>query len=204
LIACPLSKGPLMSHAVAPEIHEAIQHYIKLGATDYHFGPGRLTLHYPSGEEALRLPMFSADPAKNKAQARLVLEELAWNEFRKLAGKIVLVTTLYGNDHDRSYEMRFDAPIRVKISPSTHPEDITRWTDPEYLAPAWDVILVDTHVAEAEALQWPWIYGTSRSLSGATQASDIIREESLRERIQRFASTIGLTKPRAPELLVRL
>lgn len=193
-----------MNHTVDPSIHEAIQHYIKLGATDYRVGPGRLTLHYRNGDEALRLPMFSADPAKNKAQARLVLEELAWNEYLRLAGKVVLVTTLYGNDEGRSYEMRFDAPIRVRISPSTHPEDIERWTDSEYLDPAWDVTLVDTHVSEAAALTWPWIYGTSRSLSGTTEPADMIREESFREGLQRFASNLGLSRPRAPKLLMRL
>ncbi len=193
-----------MTYNIDPAIHEAIQHTIRQGATDYRIGPGRLTLHYRSGEEALRLPMFSADPATNKAHARLVLEELAWDEYRKFQGKIVLVTTLYGNEHDRSYEMRFDAPVRVKISPSTHPEDIIRWTDAEYLDPAWDVTVVDTHVTEVTALKWPWIYGTSRSLSGETQPGDMIREESLTERIHRFASNIGLLKPRAPELLVRL
>lgn len=204
LIADPFSKGPLMNNTIDPAIHQAIQQSIKAGATDYRVGPGRLTLHYPDGEEALRLPMLSADPARNKAQARLVLQELAWNDYQQLAGKVVLVTTLYGNDNGRSYEMRFDAPLRVRVSPSTHPDDIERWTDSEYLDPAWDVTLIDTHVPEAAALTWPWIYGTSRSLSGAIEPGDMIREESFKERIQRFASDLGLMRPRAPELLIRL
>ena len=193
-----------MNHTVDPSIQEAIQHYIKLGATDYRVGPGRLTLHYRNGDEALRLPMFSADPAKNKAQARLVLEEFAWNEYLRFAGKVVLVTTLYGNDEGYSYEMRFDAPLRVRVSVSTHPEDIERWADSDYLDPAWDVTLIDTHIPEAAALTSPWIYGTSRSLSGATEAGDVLREESLKERIQRFGTQLGLLRPRAPELLMRL
>jgi len=193
-----------MAHSVLPEIHEAIKHYIKLGATTYRVGPGCITLHYPDGEEALRLPMFSADPAKNKAQARLLLEELAWSEYLAFAGKVVLVTTLYGHDQGQSYEMRFDAPIRVRIAPMIYPTDIERWVDAEYLDPVWDVSLIDTHVAEAAALDHPWIYGTSRSLAGITTPGDVIRQESTIERVQRFATSIGLIKPRAPEMLVRL
>lgn len=189
---------------IPQEIRDAVKQSIKHGATHYQMGAGCLTLNHSNGEESLRLPMFSADPAKNKALARFVLEELAWHDYQQAANKVVLVTTLSGYDGAYSYEMRFDAPIRVRVNEDTHPHDIERWDEGEYLDPIWDVTLLDTHVSEAAALTNPWIYGTSRSLSGRTQPGDVIRRESALEKLQRFASTIGLVKPRAPELLVRL
>ena len=190
--------------SIPKTIQEAVKQTIQSGATHYRIGAGRLTLHFANGAEALSLPMFSADPGKNKAVARFVLEELAWHDYQSAAGKVVLVTTLCGNDGDYAYEMKFDAPLRVRVKEDTHPHDIERWIDGEYLEPAWDVTLIDKHVSEAAALENPWVYATSRALSGNIFPGDVLHVESTLERLQRLAASVGLINPSAPQLITRL
>jgi hypothetical protein len=103
------------------------------------------------------------------------LEQLAEEEYRELAGKLVRVGAIngYANEvcSDTFLPDMLGEPVIVRVNQNTGKEDIHRWMD-EWLDPAYSVEIVERGNLP-ESLCSCWIYGNCRSLDGAFEPGDI-------------------------------
>lgn len=103
------------------------------------------------------------------------LEQLAEEEYRELAGKLVRVGALNGCANgvcsDTFLSDMLGEPVIVRINENAGKGDIHRWMD-EWLDPAYSVEIVERGNLP-ESLCSCWIYGNCRSLDGAFEPGDI-------------------------------
>lgn len=101
------------------------------------------------------------------------LEQAAVADYTRLLGKVVPVFHISGYIGEDSTDLSCSGVV-VRILPSPLEQVAGRWMD-EWLDPIYEVELVERGNLP-EGFRSPWIYGTSRSLTGLTDGSDLIEE----------------------------
>jgi hypothetical protein len=103
------------------------------------------------------------------------LEQLAEEEYRELAGKLVRVGAINGYANgvcsDTFLPDMLGEPVIVRVNENAGKGDIHRWMD-EWLDPAYSVEIVERGNLP-ESLCSCWIYGNCRSLDGGLELGDI-------------------------------
>jgi hypothetical protein len=103
------------------------------------------------------------------------LEQLAEEEYRELAGKLVRVGAINGYasgvGSDTFLPDMLGEPVIVRVNENAGKEDTHRWMD-EWLDPAYSVEIVERG-GLPEDLCLCWIYGNCRSLYGGFEPGDI-------------------------------
>ena len=151
-----------------------IQKYVAAGAVSYRVAGSERRLEYPGGVVALTLPAGD----EYATLAPYALEQLAWHEYRKAEGRIVLVSWLvgYAGATDASSDVAFKRPIRVRVLPGAKASDIERWGDDEHLDPVWQVEPVDPNTPELAGLRSFMVYATSRSIDGLVSDGGVVQQ----------------------------
>lgn len=89
----------------------------------------------------------------------LDLEKQVLEDYRKVAGKVLLVNelTAYLGDTDEQGDLHFESPIAVRVLPNQDEHSLLHYND-EWIDPYWDVEIVDNC---DKSLRGAYIFGTS-------------------------------------------
>lgn len=104
-------------------------------------------------------------------------ENKALRDYQKMLGKTVFLFGASGyNERDDSLDLRFDPPVKFKVTKTPH-TDICRWTSDslgDWLDPYWNVEPVDKDDPQVASYRSFWIYGNSYRKTGEQEPSQEI------------------------------
>jgi len=111
-------------------------------------------------------------PAEGHRFLKEQIEAQVLIDYRKVAGKVVLLSEVDGYDEDdNSDTIYLDPPALARIDPYSNPErndSLIRWTDEGQLDPYLDVSILEPHPALAR-IRPSWTFGTCRSIKGEVE-----------------------------------
>ncbi|BCB22141.1 hypothetical protein [Bosea sp. ANAM02] len=105
---------------------------------------------------------------------KAAVEAAVLGDYEALKGQVVLARTIECYDDDaNNVTVECDPPAVCRIEPYPDAEvrdNLLRWTDEENCDPILNLVVLEKHPAFA-GVRPSWIYGTTRSLDGTTQAA---------------------------------